>query len=507
MFDIGPPTDWGLPPKFSSWWEGQEAGAWSVCEAIADGHAGLAAPTGAGKTVMYMVQHELMPATRTVVLTATKALESQLLADCASMGMRVVHGRANYSCGIGGNCDQGRVRECRYQWRGECPYMLARQEFLTAPLGVTNYSYALMAAQYSPEGIGPCDLLILDEAHSAVREIGDALKITVPFRGPVSHKDADEPPGLDYWRGWASRKLPHLQREASKSTKMKSLRLEAERWVTKLLSLRTMGEDWIVDRNSDAWEFNPIWPAKLARSILYRFAKRVLFVSATLRPKTMELLGVTPNGSNFIEIPSVFDSERCLVHLISCEYVNHRMSSAQTAYWLSRIDQYIAPRVGRKGLIHSVSYARAKLIYSASDYKELMILDSPGSTARNIAALKASPTPRILVSPAIMAGYDFPMADAEWQAIVKAPYPDRRSHQELAKARRKQDPDYLSYEVIQTIVQAAGRIMRRDSDRGETAIFDNTIGRLIETKKELFPAFFLDRVRSSAVLPAPPPKL
>jgi hypothetical protein len=113
--------------------------------------------------------------------------------------------------------------------------------------------------------------------------------------------------------------------------------------------------------------------------------------------------------------------------------------------WLRRIDRLIDPRValGRKGIIHTVSYQRTKELITQSDHKKWMLVHDSANTREIIQQFKNAEGPWILVSPSIVTGYDFPGDQCRYQIIAKVPIPDMRGP--IMSRRKELDPEYAGY--------------------------------------------------------------
>src|ERR1700679_835631 len=79
------PRDLGLPPRFSQWRPGQLRALYTTAESAARFIA-QCAPTGFGKS-MYAIACALLFGTRVCVITSTKMLQGQYLADFGTCGM------------------------------------------------------------------------------------------------------------------------------------------------------------------------------------------------------------------------------------------------------------------------------------------------------------------------------------------------------------------------------------------------------------------------------------
>jgi Rad3-related DNA helicase len=207
----------------------------------------------------------------------------------------------------------------------------------------------------------------------------------------------------------------------------------------------------------------------------------------------------------YFEYPSSFPSKRSPVYRIPTTRVDRHMEGSAKALWLSRIDQIVARRLDRKGIIHCVSYARADEIIKGCDTNPYMTKHTPEDTASTLEWFRACKPPMVLVSPAVTTGYDFAGRDAEFQIIAKVPYPDNRA--KVMQARGKEDPLYIPYLTVQHLIQATGRGMRYAQDRVENFIVDDHIARLLAASRPLFLDWWMKLYHRVDTVPEPPPSL
>lgn len=116
---------------------------------------------------------------------------------------------------------------------------------------------------------------------------------------------------------------------------------------------------------------------------------------------------------------------------------------------------------------------------------------------------RQSAPPKVLVSPAIHTGYDFPYDAARYQVIGKMPFPDNRDP--ITAARSKADPEYMLWAAITQLVQMTGRVVRAEDDCGETFIVDDTVASpwILKANRKFFPGWWLDGYRSQSLIPRP----
>lgn len=497
---LPPPTVFGFPDKFSTWRPNQVSAISMITnDQLAHRFIGVVAPTGYGKSIMY-VAAAVLAGWRTLFLTSSKGLQSQLLSDFGGMGMVDMRGRGNYRCrlaGDGSTCDHGPCVagvKCDYKENGGCNYQIALSEAAGADLVVTNYAYWMASNEYAGGPLGKFDLLVCDEGHELPNLASDWMTVVIeksdrgvgmvaPDWSVVSRYQ------LHHWREWARSVMGRVDKEAeSMSTHLKSG--GGDRWLRRdfvrmralhrsLLTIATMDDDWVVDAGEREVSFSPIFPAPYMEKVMWRGVPRVLITSATLCPKTMDMIGVGTNMGGdpllYREYPHSFPvRNRTLLHIPTVQ-LNHRNENNPDYMrsWLSRIDQIVGGRLDRKGIIHTTSYKRRDMVMASSHYREYFITHKRLDTESQVEAFKRAPPPRVLISPSMATGWDFPNDQARYQIIGKLSYPDTRNR--IVKARCDVDPDYGAYIAMQQLVQAVGRAVRGPEDWAESFIIDDNV--------------------------------
>ncbi len=516
------PSDIGLPSKFSRWRPNQTL-ALNRSLSSPRRFRAHSMPVGDGKSAYYVAE-ALLSAKRACILTSTKNLQTQLQSDFSSIGLVDMRGRNNYVCIDKDcrSCEDGQYHRCPPQ---ECPYELSRQKMLEAPLVSTNYSYYTRSYKHG-RGMGEFDLLILDEAHDAPDEVCAAMAIEVAYWEAAKitvhlPQDGD----LDDWHTWAETAAPivadHLEtlKAAVESDKLErgkphiSTVKELRFWNAvnaKVSGILEASGEWAIERIGDGYRLEPVWAADYAAAILFRTVPKIILVSATMVRKTIHLLGIEDEDIDFFEYQSSFPASRSPVYFYPATgasgrplQVNFRTSEDDYVLWVARIDNIIRRRLDRKGIIHSVSYDRAKFIRDNSEFRQYMIVPEKGAqTAACIDLFQRAKAPAILVSPAITTGLDFSYSLAEYNIIAKVPFLDVRG--KVLAARQADDKDYAPYITAQTVVQAHGRTMRAADDQSETFIIDANIEWFIRKHSNLFPFWFHRLISRPSLMPVPP---
>jgi len=506
--------------RFLGWYPGQrdlllECLSWYYSP---DQFLGVSAATGVGKSLLGLLLSKLTN-TRTMILTATKGLSHQYLADAKDIGGVEVKGRNNFRCLLSpdftaedGVCNLGIACDLRDQ----CPYRLQLEAARKSSLVITNYAYWLAQTNYTDEGLGSTGLLICDEAHMAFSSLEGFLTVF------ISHADI-HPLGITFpvvepdqrqqgWRVWAESAREVASTEASRlGSEVRSVRHDksippaplvraarrANGLVSKLGLLSGINEQWVVQWTQSGCRFVPKWVAHHSEDLFHTAeVPKIILMSAILSRRTADYLGV-PEDCYWVEADSYFPAENTQIWHIPTARINYRTGDMETRLWVSRIDQIIQRRLDRKGIVFTVSYERARLLLSRSRFKDIMLSHSTGDVVQVVEQFKKAPPPVVLVSPSVTTGYDFPQGDGLPQYLVvgKLPYPD--TSEPVTKARHEEDKDWTSYQAMETLIQESGRISRSAGDRAEVFVLDDNIRWFMRVYGQFAPAWFRERYRGT----------
>ncbi len=509
MDQLPPPTIFGLPKKFSEWRPWQSEAVESQTE-TKPRFLLQVCPTGFGKSVVYLTASQLISG-RTIILTSTKGLQSQLISDFGSVkGVVDIRGRQNYPCRLNTklNCDSGLCAfgmKCSFREEGGCFYFDQLHKAKHAKVVITNYAYWMSQNEYS-DGLGKFDLLVLDEAHSSPDHLIDHIGVSFSKKDRTNRMlDLNDSLPNDHatWQHWASNKLldAKMEAESAKLSRREKLYIQLKRLVEKLTRLTAIDRSWVWEDNPYSVTLSPTWPAPFAETILFLGIPKVVLTSATVVPKTATLLGVPSKEMKVEEYPHSFPVQnRPLIHLPTVR-MNYRNGEMEHRLWVNKVDQIIRDRLGTKGIIHTISYARRNMILERSRYSEHMLTHERKNTESIVRTFKRSEAPCILVSPSMATGWDFPDEECRWQIIVKLPYPDLRG--EIMKARSRNDKEYVNYLVTQQLIQTVGRGTRNVDDYCQTFITDDCIVYFIKQNEHLMVEWFRGSYRQNVTIPSP----
>jgi ATP-dependent DNA helicase DinG len=522
---LPPPVACGAPPAFDSWRAGQPE---AVCFTVDNPSrfTGLVLPTGAGKSLITATLATLT-GWRTAILTSTKGLQDQILQHFQTIGLSDLRGQSAYRCralDLGAiyseyrseynQCDVGPCKaSLMCPWRDlGCGYYDAIAQAKRTKILVTNYQ-----AWMHQEHLGEWDCLILDEAHAAPEEVASFLTSRLSRRQLAdSHLVCPETTDVSAWAVWAHTHQRTLTKAIDALTKISKDRRLTPAELRELRQQKhtlhvverladATPEEWLVIEHEDTFSFHPIEVGAHVESALLKAIPHVVLTSATLTRKTVESLGLDADGVGWLVQPSTFPVERRPIIHVATVRIDHRLDPMGVRLWLARLDQILAARADRKGIVHTGSYDRAKLIYNQSEHHARMFLHDRQTTRETVEAFRKAGPGAVIVSPSLTTGFDFADEACEYQVILKVPWPDSR--EPVVAARTEKDKTYPAYLAMQDLVQAVGRGMRSAEDQCETLILDDHVRWFLSKYRTFAPQWFHEAFKSVITIPSPPPKL
>ena len=498
---------------FDSWYPGQAAAfsdvmTWLLSD---DRFMGLSVPTGSGKSLVGVGASKLS-GKRVVILTSTKGLQRQIIDDFGELGLVNIQGQNNYRCSLEEDrrVDEGPCHDgigCPLKGT-VCPYYLQLRKALSAQVVTTNYAYWLAQTTHS-SGLGEVDLLVCDEAHLAFSALESFLQTRFARDEVESHglRFFDGECEWDRWREWAQQGRPDIAGQAQElKEEIEQIALTGSgvpsalsrayrnaRVLERKLDVvaRSRGR-WLSERQRGGWLVRPVWVSQYA-GYLFRGVEKVLLMSAVLSEKTLEALGIV--HPHMHSSGSSFPVANTPIYHLPTVRVNYRSSDADLRIWSARIDQIIKRRLDRKGIVFTVSYARRDFLMQHSQYAGIMMSHATRDVVEMVGRFKASGPPRVLVSPAVTSGWNFPDDDCRYIVVGKLPYPDTQDA--VMVARSEDDSDWTSFMAMETLIQECGRGTRSADDRCEVFVVDDGWRWYWPRYREFAPRWFQERVRRS----------
>jgi len=418
---------------------------------------------------------------------------------------------------------------CKLDTAKGCGYYRKLHEACENSQTILNYSYAIRVLQawglagYKTEENIPFNplhrqLLVCDEGDLAHDAIVDAFSISTKWTLWEGKDSVFEPaPPIKYpalvlgWKYWAEVASDSIREEMKVfKTKYNASLDEKGDPSAKMLKERRMWEarqhfinklvhdvdgDWQAEPTPDGTTFRPLWARDLAGSMLWQHFDYVLIMSGTLGPPEIlrEKLGIKEDEYMYIQRPSTFPASNRPLWYWPVAKVSRNSTEEDfdnLAKALTQLANY-GNLKSKKGLIHTGSYAIADKLWQRLQGQP-HFMRHEGDRVETLRRYIDSES-GILLTPSFTTGLDLP-GQIYWQAIVKVPFGNLGSP--LVKARRddgelgKNDYDATA---INTVVQAYGRAVRSEEDRGVTFMLEANFWPLY--KRTFTPAHFQEAVK------------
>jgi hypothetical protein len=347
--------------------------------------------------------------------------------------------------------------------------------------------------------------VVWDEGHSVPQALSDAVKFELSeyemkvllrlpkYRTMTISEWAVKATTL---RGWMANRIETATRmgDAQALIGLKRLKLKLD-----IMSL-WVNDNWVIeDTPKGGKEFTPIYPSDF-RELLINGANKILIVSATIRPKILEQIGLDISDVDYFEYDCPFPTWRRPIYVMPTTKMNYESSEEDIRRIVQRTDQIIARRLDRKGIIPTVSYRLQEIFLKYSMFKDLMI--APKSAQELPAALselKRRTGPCVLVGPNFSTGVDLPHDYCRYVIVPKLPYSN--SQNAVFRARCEADKDYGTFMMVQELVQSLWRGMRSELDWCEGFILDSNIENVLEYNRKMFQRWFLSAIKYTDAVP------
>lgn len=517
----GSPSELGLPGKFSSWREGQPRVIARIEAAWASGARVVVAslPTGWGKSLIGAAVASRYE--RAVFVTAAKQLQDQMLRDFGgSPRYADIRGRMNYACdspgrmlaemnasqakalGMCGSEERGNMcalreeRSCAYYRaaaRASIAQMVAANYWLLVASGMSNME-DLRLVKETAAGLS-AELLVLDEAHRVEDILTGMFDVSLSpsdlkvLGGVVGHVP-DTRESRRVWRSWLTLAGYKAGKAAglaeTPAATFELLELSQSCMKATLMSDACSGAGgWYFSAGRGGVRFAPFTPLGLPLELVLQNVPRVLMMSATISEGVVRALGLAPwtpemseaeaaSSYVFIEEPSLFPVERRPIYSVGNVQLNFKSSEGQKRLWLAQIDRIVEVHGGERGLVHAVSYDRAKFIVDNSRVPERYVLHERGERgAEALERFMGAGPDAVLVSPSMSEGVDLDGDACRFQIMGKIPY--KSTQDPVEKSRGDHVPGLVGRKAAETMSQQYGRVIRSERDWAVTYVVDASL--------------------------------
>lgn len=499
----------------------------------------LDAPTGSGKTLIAeLVRRKLVElglAPKTLYVCSDKALMDQFGNDFPYA--KLLKGRGNYPTQnnplkTADDCTStGPGSMCWYcDNMGRCPYQIAKEAALVAPLAVTNTSFLLTEANHVGR-FSKQPLIVADEADTLEGMLMGFVEYTIsgkrlrqfgmqqPGKGihkqtlvawlrelsvkigqemhktVVANKDAPEAvvkivKRMAQLQEDTVRVANELQREIDKGHQVE----ESGRW------LRVYDR-----REGDGLVLKPVMVDGYGTRQLWRHGRRWLLMSATIisSHEMMDSLGL-PLDYNTVMVPSTFPKENRPIIMAPIANMVYKEMDTAIPKMVTAIRAVLNKHPGERILVHTVSYKLAEQLCNAIRQghqgdrgglgRTVLTYQTGGAKDRILQQYLDTPG-AVMFAPSMGRGVDLPDDACRVQVIAKVPFLSLGDTQVSRRMRLPGGEMWYAVQAIRDIVQMTGRGVRHKDDKCVTYVFDGQFASNLWRKhRRLFPVWWQEAV-------------
>lgn len=507
------PVDLGFnPQKFPDWRQGQKEAIDAVVGSQAFAFL-LDAPPGTGKTLIGATIQKLTDQP-IVYLASTKQLQAQILGDFPKE-TSLLMGRQNYPCAlhpddfplVSANDCPGKCKKADL-----CAYQRAKFAAVQAPMAVLNYAYFLAESEMAGSFSGR--IVVCDECDTLEDQLMSFISIEFTqdqledFRLPKP-KDKDD---FLSWLEWGQEALPvaraeehSLAIEFESQGEIEELNIPLIRRIKQVEKLRTKLEQFVHDVNRNwvfypgktSWEFKPVWVRAYARRYFWQHAERTLCMSGTIlsREYFAHTIGLNVEDTEYRAMPCLFPVQNRLIVYRPVANVVYGQVDEQKKL-AQGLRDVLQEHPTEKILVHSASYPLRSFLMENLE-SERLITHERGNREERLETFKNSSRPLVMISPSMDRGVSLDGDLCRVVVIAKVPYPNM-SDPQVKRRLASSNGDgqrWYNMKTISTVMQAAMRACRSDTDWCRIYILDQQFKRLYGANRQVFSPWFRDAIR------------
>lgn len=507
-------------------------------------------PTGVGKSHLALMiadwySKKINGGAKIDIITNSKILQNQYTEAYESLND--LRGKENYKCEkFDSNCQQGgefnRLNKSSCEF---CPHSFAREQFLFGKISLTNFYLYILYQLYKPkimEARGS-DILIVDEADQFDDVMSDFISIKITEFTIKKYKFSDQEKIIKRLKSISSisEYVEFLERLkidiASTSAEIKSSMGSIDRTSTsdkrnnrlskilntsnpdiKLIQIivdleqlsskieiflneyKENPNNWVLESQynektkQNELSLEPIWAFDYLDKYVFSKYKMVFLMSGTILNKEIfcRMNGLEIDKAVYYSINSPFPIKNRPIYYIPVGKMSYSKKEETFKEFVPMISKILNKYNDKKGIIHTNSFELSNWIQRDIKDKRL-IYHNPSNKDEILESHFTIDRPTVLVSPSMDTGVSFDGEKARFQIIAKVPYPSLASQKN--KLRKENDPDWYAYRTVSGLIQAYGRIVRSETDSGDTIIIDSSFGDVLRYSSKFIPNWIQESIK------------
>jgi Rad3-related DNA helicase len=419
----------------------------------------------------------------------------------------------------------------------QCPYYAAKFLASQSPIALMTLAYLLLASTPIAEPKGdwglvngrfpPRSLLVVDEAHAAAEFASRFISLSLSPRklhgeelqavwrrvrkGAFAVRDeaslnsflhdAFAPELVE-----SRRFLLELLREGGDRARYARKTLPGVESLIERVGLALedldAGNPWVVDVRpaEDKVVLQPVLIGPFLQRRLWNRAEKILLSSATVMDPSlfMRELGLEGRPFAFLQMPSAFPPERAPVLDATVTSLGRRTKAEGEPRALAQLCRILDREKGR-GIVHCHSYRNAAFIREnvPAAYRDRLVFHESSDRGDVLNEwLTDGRRDSVLVSVAMTEGLDLRDDLARFAVIWKVPYPDLSDKKVSRRLAMPDGEHWYGIVTMRTVIQAAGRIVRSETDEGRVYIIDGAFHDLLPKTWRWIPSWFKERLQT-----------
>ena len=410
------------------------------------------------------------------------------------------------------------MSKCECIAANTCPYRRTYNIFTRSDLAITNYPYFFTERTYVGQ-LKPRSVIICDECHTLEKQLLKFGELSVSDKfledweirlkaRPVSDDLEDICTWMeDHYIPIAEERkervkymMEERQFNDDKMRQANALINHVQKLSFTLTSMRENPENWVTWKETDPKKGEIINARPLDAApyigLLTKSGSVRIYMSAYPGDKEVfcRSIGLDPRYVAWLTLGSTFPVENRPIVMGLIGSMGKKNVNSTLPAVLRTCAKILDKHVGEKGIIHCNSYKLGEQIvahFQGSAHAGRLLFPKTAEDREEYFRLHmTSKEPTVIVSPSMTEGFDFSGDLARWQIIAKMPYPYLGDRQVAAK--KEQDPAWYDAQTVGTIIQATGRVVRSETDRGVTYILDSDFMYLWDRRKAMFPKWWKD---------------
>ena len=415
----------------------------------------------------------------------------------------------------------------------DCPHKIAYQKASDSKDVVVSYRLGLLHALLNTNLYKSRRLFVFDECHTLETHLTEFQSIVVSEKSCKKFGCHFKAPKTMYEAKWflASTYVPaveeyithmrphidqfHIIAERNPSALSKddlNAMVEFDETIKhgELIKELVCKDDFMMEKeyalilDKSFFKFKELYGKSIFKNLLDRQAEKMVFMSSTVLDKKAfcDDLGIDENQTAFISVQSEFEQSNRPVFFMPKAKMSYGWDSPERAHdrksMIDAIKMLLCETHDNdNGIIHTSSFQISIwLVKEVSKFNSHKVYhhNPDGEHNRDIAIdlflNEKTDRPKVLISPSITEGLDLVGDLGRFAIFAKVPFPHLGDA--WVKARQTLSQNWYNRQAAIAIIQGGGRIVRSETDWGNTYILDSTFDYLYSKSKSVFPKWWKD---------------